>query len=41
MARRPMEAAPAPSLQGEKQASVLPEWMAQVADGVQPDQALA
>jgi len=36
-----MEAAPAPSLQGEKQASVLPEWMAQVADGVQPDQALA
>jgi hypothetical protein len=41
MARRPMEAAPAPSLQGDKQASVLPEWMAQVADGVQPDRALA
>ena len=41
MARRPIQTAPSPSLQGEKQASVLPEWMAQVADGVQPDQALA
>ena len=36
-----MEAPAAPSLQGDKPASVLPEWMAQVADGVQPEQALA
>ena len=41
MARRPMEASAVPSILGDKQASVLPEWMAQVADGVQPDQALA
>lgn len=41
MARPPMEAAPARSLQADKEASVLPEWMAQVAQGVQPDQALA
>lgn len=41
MARPPMEAAPARSLQGEKESSVLPDWMAQVAQGVQPDQALA
>jgi len=36
-----MEAAPARSLQGDDEASVLPAWMAQVAQGVQPDQALA
>ena len=36
-----MEASAAPSFQADKQPSMLPEWMAQVADGVQPDQALA
>ena len=41
MARRPMEAAPALPLHPDKEAAVLPEWMAQVAHGVQPDQALA
>lgn len=41
MARRPMEAAQALPLHPDKEASVLPEWMAQVAHGVQPDQALA
>ena len=41
MARRPMEATPALPLHPDKEASVLPEWMAQVAHGVQPDQALA
>ncbi len=41
MARRPIEAAPTATLQGEKHLSALPEWMAQVAHGVQPDQALA
>jgi hypothetical protein len=36
-----MEAAPARSLHTDKESSALPEWMAQVAHGVQPDQALA
>ncbi len=36
-----MEAAPARSIQGDNESSILPEWMAQVAQGVQPDQALA
>jgi len=41
MARPPIEAAPARSLQADDESSVLPAWMAQVAQGVQPDQALA
>lgn len=36
-----METAPARSIQGDNESSILPEWMAQVAQGVQPDQALA
>jgi len=41
MASRPMDAAPGLPLHPDIEASVLPEWMAQVAHGVQPDQALA